>query len=214
MAAFLTIIVLCLFRFQDSIDMTDSASHSPPEAHSGDTLDDAVSRLSNIMQEDNDFSTNRASAVYQLSTVRENEAPKASPAAQSFGGAPQRNFSGGGHTTNKPDDESCSTIWLRAMGVNEDAASFGHMRRFLDTIGVSDIEDIQALATSFDGIVQMIGSQHNPVTLMKLRNALWHSTDLPHAMKREVSIVDMMRLIDAQIISKTENPLWMFGNRP
>ena len=80
MAAFLTIIVLCVFRFQDSIDMTDSASHSPPEAHSGETLDDAVSRLSNIMQEENDFSTNRASAVCQLSTVRENEAPKASPA--------------------------------------------------------------------------------------------------------------------------------------
>jgi hypothetical protein len=102
------------------------------------------------MQEDNDFSTNRASAVHQLSTVRENEAPKAPPAAQFFGGAPQRNFSGGGHTTKKPDDESYPAIWLRAMGVNEGAASFGHMRRLLDAIGVSDIEELVALATSFD----------------------------------------------------------------
>ena len=174
--------------------MTDPASQSPPEAHSID--------MSQFMQEANDTSALRASALFQLSTVRENEAPHlASPAAQFYGGETQRDLSGGGHTTNNTNtvDESYPTRWLQAMGVNEDAASFGHMRRFLDVIGVSDVEELEALATSFDDIVQMIGSQHNPVTLMKLRNALWRSTGLPSTMKREVSIVDMMRLMQGPV---------------
>ena len=85
--------------------------------------------------------------------------------------------------------------WLQAMGINEDTASFGHMRRFLDTIGVAEPEDLEALATSFEDIVHMIGSEHNPIALMKLRNALWRSTSLPLDMKHEVTIVDMITMM-------------------
>jgi len=80
MAVFLTFIFLCLSRSQDLTMMDDNAasSSSPPGLeHSID--------MSDIAREANDLSMNRASAMFQLSTVRENESPASTSAAHPSG---------------------------------------------------------------------------------------------------------------------------------
>ena len=59
---------------------------------------------------------------------------------------------------------------------------YNHLVRFLTAIGANEFEDLEALATSFKEIVAMIGSKYSAITLMKLRNALWHSTGMPQEM--------------------------------
>ena len=48
--------------------------------------------------------------------------------------------------------------WLRTVNITKDAPVFNHMIRFLTAIGANDHEDLEALATSFDEIVAVIGS--------------------------------------------------------
>ena len=128
--------------------------------------------MSNIIKNDSDSSTNQASAEHQLSTDRENEAHlQVTSTTQPSSGAKECEDHGG-----NTDVDSFSTRWLR---VNEGVTAFGNMKRFLGVIGVSDHEDLEALTTSFNGIVQMTGSEHNAATWMELRNALWHATSTP-----------------------------------
>ena len=81
------------------------------------------------------------------------------------------------------------------MRIKNDSPLHGHLIRFLSAVGVDDQEGLEALATSFTESVPMIGDEYNAITLMKLKNALWHSTGLPREMKPEASIADMLFLL-------------------
>ena len=61
--------------------------------------------------------------------------------------------------------------WPRAMSIAKDTPIYNYLVRFLTAIGINEFEDLEALATSFKGIVAMIGNEHSAITLMKLRNA-------------------------------------------
>ena len=85
--------------------------------------------------------------------------------------------------------------WLRSVMIKNDSPLHGHLIRFLSTVGVDDQEGLEALVMPFKEIVPMIGDEYNAITLMKIKNALWHSTGLPHEMKREASIADILFLL-------------------
>jgi len=157
---------------------------SPPssEHHSID--------MSQILKDENDLSVNRLNSRvdYQLSAIQEiadGELPREDQPP-----APSLSEEMRSQTT-----DTFNSQWLKSMGAQEGTASFTNMMRFLDAIGVSEFEDLQALATSFEDIVGMIGGEHTPITLMKLRNYLWHATGLPSDMQGETTITSMMALM-------------------
>ena len=93
------------------------------------------------------------------------------------------------------DTESFMERWLRSVWIKKGSSLHSNLMNFLTIVGVGDEESLEALATSFNEIVHMIGDEFNAFTLMKLRNSLWHSTGLPNEMKKETTIADMLFLM-------------------
>ena len=95
----------------------------------------------------------------------------------------------------KPEDAFPGT-WLVSVGVKSHTKAFRDMLHFLNVIGVGEEEDLSDLANSFDDIASWsnLGTEHTPMVLMKLKNALWGFTGLPEHVGSAVSIAGMVKM--------------------